>query len=296
MPARLNWRERKPAALKVLADEPGDLSGSQDPPASGEWSIWDPSPPPLRRRKASDSGRSSGARAVGPRVRRHPPSRFIGAVAVAVGTITAAAALALGLLALDHSSGPPSQRASSALQASRPSSTGLAKSTPPRPHRSTAARAGSHRGPAERTSRATNRVPKLAAVGAGRGVSATVQYVAPTGPSPTPTSASPPPAETAPRAERRLTDRERQPGVRLRTLGGQLAVSRACLVDRTRSLLLRAARGRRPTTRLSFVRREREPGFSSDARVHAKAVARCGPNAVHGQFRVEDSGLPPCVQ
>ena len=85
-----------------------------------------------------------------------------------------------------------------ALQASRPSSTGLAKSTPSRPHRSTAARAGSRRGPAERTAKATSTVPKLAAVGAGGGVSATVQYVAPTGPSSTPTSASPPPAETTP--------------------------------------------------------------------------------------------------
>ena len=165
-------------------------------PVSGRYGI--------RRRHRSVGVRhripagSSGARAVGPRVRRRPASRFIGAVAVAAGTITAAAALALGLLALDRAPGPTSQRATSALQARRPSSTGLAKSTPSRPHRSTAARAGSRRGPAERTAKATSTVPKLAAVGAGGGVSATVQYVAPTGPSSTPTSASPPPAETTP--------------------------------------------------------------------------------------------------
>jgi hypothetical protein len=198
-PAELNWRERKPPALKVLADEPGGVSDPQDPPAPGEWSIWDPSPPPLRRRQTPEAAGSAGARAVGPHVRRRPASRFIGAMAVAAGTITAAAALAV--VALERPSGPASQRASSGLQASRPSSTGLAKSAPSPPHRSTAARAGSHRRPAGRTAKTTSTAPKLAAVAAVAavgGVPGTVQYRAPTGSSPTPTSASSPPAESTP--------------------------------------------------------------------------------------------------
>lgn len=194
-PAELNWRERKPPSLKILADEPGGVSDPQDPPAPGEWSIWDPSPPPPRRRQTPDAAGSAGAHAVGPHVRRRPPSRFIGAMAATAGTITAAAALALALVALQHPSGPASQPASSGLQASRPSATGLAKSAPSPPHRSTAARVGSHRRPAGRTAKTTSTAPKLAAVG---GVSGTVQYRATTGPSPTPTSASSPPAESTP--------------------------------------------------------------------------------------------------
>ncbi len=196
LPAKLNWRERKPLTLRVLADEPGGLSDPPDPLTSAEWSIWDRSPPPLRRRKAPDTGRISGAREVGHRVRRR---RFIRTVTVAAATTSTAAALALGLVAPERAPGPTSQRATSGLQASRPSATRPAKSTPSRPHRSATARAGSHRRrPGGRTAKTRDTVSKLAAVGAGGGVSATVQYRPPTDPSPTTASASPPPAGSAP--------------------------------------------------------------------------------------------------
>ena len=196
LPAQLKWRERKPPALRILADEPGGLSDSQDPPAHGEWSIWDRSPPPLRRRKAPDSGRAPGAHAVGHHV---PHRRLIRTVPVMAATIAAAAALALGLVALDRASGPTPPRATSGPQASRPSAMRPANSTPSRPHRSRAALAGSHhRRPPGHTAKTTSTASKLGAVGTGGSVSATMQHHPPTGPSPTTTSASSPPAESTP--------------------------------------------------------------------------------------------------
>ena len=193
LPAKLNWRERKPPSLRVLADEPGGLSDSHDPLASGEWSIWDRSPPPLRRRKAPDTGRASGAGAVGHHIARRG---LIRTAAVAAATICGAA-LALGFVTPDGAPAPTSQRTTSGLQASRPNATPLPKSTASRSRRSTAARARSHhRRPPGRTSKTTSTVPGRAAVFTASDVSATVQYRPPTSPSHTTTSTSSPPTKS----------------------------------------------------------------------------------------------------
>lgn len=201
-PDELGWREREPAGLHVLADEPGGRSDpAEERPVPAEWSMWDPSAPlpPLRKREARAAARSGGALAGGPNVLgRRSPRRLIGAVAAGTGAITAVAALALALGALKGQSGPARERASPGLQASRPSSAGLAKGAASRPRHSTAAAPGSHRRPAEDTAKATSTAPKFIPAGSGDGVPATVQYHSPAIQSPTAFATSPPAAENSP--------------------------------------------------------------------------------------------------
>jgi hypothetical protein len=200
----LRRRGGEGATPQILADEPrrpaDECDGVFDPPEQpsvpAERSIWDPAPPPLRRRFARSRARLTDI------LGRQTPARFIGAAVAVAATIGVAALLVFALGVLRGQSGPPAQHAISAgLQASRSKggSEGLATRPSSPPHRSSTARTGSHRGPATAaTAKATSTVPKFVPTGSGVGVPETVQYHAPAVQSPAGSSSAPPAAESSP--------------------------------------------------------------------------------------------------
>lgn len=191
LPPELRRRERKPATLHILADEPGGgLAQPGAPSATGEWSIWDPAPPPRPRRHAPDAGRSAGPPVRG--LRR--PRRLVRATAATIGTIAVAVALASVLGVLRGQSRPTPQRASSGLPASRSNggSSGVAAQPSSPPRRGMAAHARPAQG---RTTKTRTKAPKLVQSGPGVTVSRAVRYQLATVQSPTAQSPSPPPAE-----------------------------------------------------------------------------------------------------
>jgi len=207
----LRRRGGEDATPQILADEPrrpadeldGVFDPTEDPSVPAERSIWDPAPPPLRRRPSPDPVRFARARArLTDILGCQTPARFIGAAVAVAATIAVAALLVLALAVLRGQSGPPAQHAISAgLQASRSKggSEGLATRPSSPPHRSSTARTGSHRRPATAaTAKATSTVPKFVATGSGVDVPETVQYHAPAVQSPAGSSAAPPAAESSP--------------------------------------------------------------------------------------------------
>jgi len=130
----LRRRESKQVGPRILADEPGNRARpSEDLPAPTERSVWDAPPGELLRRRPPDAG-SAGGRALGAQVlERRRPRRLFGALAAATLTITAAAAVALTLGALDGQSGHTAQRHGSGLQASQPLSGGRSGLTAEQP-------------------------------------------------------------------------------------------------------------------------------------------------------------------
>ena len=207
----LRRRGGEGAAPKILADEPrrpadegdGVFDPPEDPSVPAERSIWDPAPPPLRRRASPEPVRFARARTrltdiLGGQTR----ARLIGAAVAVAGTLGVAALLVFALGALHGQSRPTAQHAISAgLQASRPKdgSAGLATRPSSPPHRSSTEHAGSHRRPPTvATVKTTSTVPKFVPNGSGVGVPATVQYHSPAVQSPTGASAAPPAAESSP--------------------------------------------------------------------------------------------------
>jgi hypothetical protein len=200
----------------ILADEPrrpaeepdAVFDRPEDPSMPAERSIWDPAPPPLRRRPSPNPIRFARVSArLTDILGRQTRARFIGAAVAVAGTIGVATLLVLAFGVLRGQSGPAAQHAISAgLQASRSKdgSAGLATRPSSPAHRTTAARAGSDRRPAVAiTARTTSTAHKLAPSGSGTGVSATIQYRAPTAQSPTAASTSPPAVESSPAPKER---------------------------------------------------------------------------------------------
>src|ERR1035437_1081907 len=126
----LRRRGAEGAAPQILADEPrrpadeldGVFDPTEDPSVPAERSIWDPAPPPLRRRPSSRPIRFARARGyLTDILGRQTRARFIGAAVAVAATIGVAALLVFALGALRGQSGPPARQAISAgLQASRP--------------------------------------------------------------------------------------------------------------------------------------------------------------------------------
>ena len=201
--AELRRREREPATLHILADEPRDgFELPEAPSASVEWSIWDPAPPPLRRPTARDAAGSAGAHAGdAPFLVRRRARRLVGAVAATATTVTAAVALASVLSAPQGPSGPAPQRASSGLQANQPTRGSFRLATPPSSSRplTSATHRDSRRKPAvEPKAKSTSKAPKLVSPGSGTGVPTTVQYHSAASQTPTAPANSSPQAEAAP--------------------------------------------------------------------------------------------------
>ena len=207
----LRRRGAEGAAPQILADEPrrpaNELDGVFDPPEDpsmpAERSIWDPAPPPLRRRPSSNPARFARARTrLTDILGRHTRARLIGAAVAVAGTIGVAALLVFALGALRGQTGPAAQHAISAgLQTSQPGdgAEGLATRPSSPPHRSTTEHTGSRRRPPTvATAKTTSTVPKFVPAGSGGGVPATVQYHSPAVQSPTGSSAAPPAAESSP--------------------------------------------------------------------------------------------------
>ncbi len=207
----LRRRGGEGGAPQILADEPrrpaSELDGVFDPPENpsvpAERSIWDPAPPPLRRRPSANPIRFARARTrLTDILGRQARARFIGAAIAVAGTIGVAAFLVFGLGALRGHAGPPAQHAISAgLQASRSAdgSEGLATRPSSPPHRVTTAHTGSHRRPPPAaTAKTASAAPKFVPASSGVGVPATIQYHSPAVQSPTGASAPPPIAESSP--------------------------------------------------------------------------------------------------
>ena len=190
----LNPPDRRPDAVRVLADEPGPAPDRSRP---GEWSLWDPLPPPPPRRERAAAAHADAARGADSAV-HGPASRRRLIAALAAATVFAAVGLVLALGSLHGGPGRASLRASFALHARRPSPAGSAKRPQPPTRSSRAKGAGARRTPpARRTERAVRRVPRVTSRGLGREGLVTVRYVAPAVQSPTPAALSSPAGEGA---------------------------------------------------------------------------------------------------
>ncbi len=207
----LRRRGAEAAAPQILADEPrrpadeldGVFDSPEDPSVPAERSIWDPAPPPLRRRPSPSPVRFAGARGrLTDMFGRQTRARFIGATLAGAGTISAVALLVFVLGAPRGQSGPPAQQAISAgVQASRSGvgSAGLTTRLSSPRHRLNTAHTGSHqRPPTAATAKTTRTAPKFVPAGSGVGVPATVQYHSPAVESPTGSRAAPRAAEGSP--------------------------------------------------------------------------------------------------
>jgi hypothetical protein len=189
LPAELNWPERKPAVLRVLAEEP---AGAGDPLVAGEWSIWDSVAPPLRRAGAGNA--APGARARAFRARR--PDWLLSGVAAATATTIVLVSLGLGIGAWSGERGLSSLQAGSGLPASR-LNTPVAPTRSGLQHRGSSAAAGGSRQKlrARHPGRGASKASRASSSG---GSLETVRYVVPSVQRPTYTTTSAPAAQSAP--------------------------------------------------------------------------------------------------